>query len=212
MLVVDAEPLARHGLVDVLQRQPDLQIGAEAGSIAEARDLSARLQPQVLVLDPAQEDGFAFIKELPRWSAQTRVVALTRLEDAESVQRAFQCGVHGYVTRRDPAAAVVSAVLGALKEERYLGPRAQRALLGELARGSVHVEENELTRLSHRERDVFSRIGAGHATRTIAEELHVSVKTVETHRQRIREKLGLASGSELIRRAVLFSGRTIPNG
>ena len=85
-----------------------------------------------------------------------------------------------------------------------MGPRAQRILLGELARGGVQMEQSELTRLTHRERDVFRRIGAGQATRLIAEELHMSVKTVETHRQRIKEKLGLSSGSELLRRAVLF--------
>ena len=77
-------------------------------------------------------------------------------------------------------------------------------LLGELARGAVQMEQGELARLSQRELDVFRRIGAGLATRLIAEDLHMSVKTVETHRQRIKEKLGLASGTELLRRAVMM--------
>lgn len=155
-------------------------------------------------MDPAQGDGFALMRELPRWSAQTRVVVLTRLADAASVQRAFQAGARGFVTRCDPASWLLDAVLGALRGELVMGPRAQRTLLGELARGSVRLEDGELARLSHRELDVFRKIGAGHGTRVIAEELHVSVKTVETHRHRIKEKLGLASGAELMRRAVLL--------
>ncbi len=204
VLAVDAEPLARLGLVHLINAHPSLRVCAEAESIAQARELCALHQPAVLVLDPAQEDGFALIRDLPRWSPQTRVVVLTGLEDAGSVQRAFLAGACGYVTRRDPVASLIEAILGALSGDRLLAPRAQRVLLGEMARGSLHVDQGELERLSPREVDVFRRIGAGHPTRGIAEELHMSVKTVETHRQRIKEKLGLANGAELQRRAVLF--------
>lgn len=204
LLITDAEPLARRGLLHLLAEQSQWEVCAEAESIAEARELCGRYRPDVLVLDPAQSDGFALIKDLPRWSPRTRVVVLTGLEDPGSVQRAFQAGVWGYVTRRDPVATLLGAIAGALSGERFMSPRAQQVLLGELARGSVQMEQGELSRLSHREQDVFRLIGAGRATRAVAEELHMSVKTVETHRQRIRVKLGCASGAELLRRAVLF--------
>lgn len=206
VLVADAEPLARRGLVNLLKESGKLEVCAEAECIGMARDLCVLHRPAVLVIDPAQDDGFALIKELRHGSEGTRVVVLTALEDAASMQRAFRMGALGYLSRRDPVAAVLSTILSVLVGERHLGPRAQRVLLGELARGSVQMEQDELARLSHRERDVFRKIGAGQPTRLIAEELHLSVKTVETHRQRIKEKLGLASGSELLRRAVLFGG------
>lgn len=207
MLVADAEPLARCGLVHLIETNAALEVCAEVDSLAAARELCARHLPAVLVMDPAHEDGFALIKDLPRWSAETRVVVLTALEDAASVQRAFQLGAFAYLTRRDPVSAVLGAVLNAVSGERQMGPRAQRILLGELARGGVQMEQGELTRLTPRERDVFRLIGAGLATRLIAEDLHMSVKTVETHRHRIKEKLGLASGAELLRRAVLSGGK-----
>ena len=204
VLVADEEALARRGLMQLLSEHPQLKTCAEAESIAEAREHCAQYCPTVLVMDPAQIDGFTFLKDLPRWSANTRVVVLTRLEDAGSVQRAFQLGAYGYLTRRDPVAAVLSVILGAITGERQMGPTAQRVLLSEIARGAMQMDHGELARLSHRECDVFRKIGAGHPTRLIAEELHLSVKTVETHRQRIKEKLGFTSGSELLRCAVLY--------
>ncbi len=212
VLAADAEPLARRGLVSLINEHAPWQVCAEAESMAQARELCALHRPDVLVLDPAQGDGFTLIRDLPRWSGQTRVVVLTRLADAVSVQRAFQAGACGFITRCDPVPALLSALEGALRGERYMGPRAQRTLLGELARGSVQMDQGELRRLSQRELDVFQRIGAGLATRVIAEDLHMSVKTVESHRQRIKEKLGLASGAELMHRAVLCRGEAAGNG
>ena len=165
-LVVAAEPCARRGQVLLLEEHPLLQVCAAIESAAEARDLRAKLRPAVMVLDPAQGDGFALIRELPRWSAETRMVVQTGLEDSGSVQRAFRCG--------------------ALAGERHPGPRAERG------------------RLSPRERDVFDRMGAGLSTRQTALELGTSVKTVKTHRQRIKGKLDCVSGSELLRSAVML--------
>lgn len=206
VLLADAEPLARRGAVAALNEHRRLHVCAEADGPAQARDLCVRHRPRVLVLDPAQGDGWTLLKDLPRWSAGTRAVVLTALEDAGNVQRAFQAGALGYVSRLDAAPALVAAVLAALEAERHLGPRAERALLGGVARGVVQVGADALARLSQRERDIFRRIGEGKLTRVIAEELHVSMKTVETHRQHIREKLGLATGLELTRRAVLLHG------
>lgn len=203
VLAADSEPLSRQGMVAAINNHPQLRVCAEAASLGEVRDLCLAHQPDVLVLDPAQGDGFALIKDLPRWSPRVKTVVLTRLEDASSVQRAFQAGACGYVTRRDPAAELINAVLAALEGERLLGSRAQRILLGQIARGAVQMDQDELARLSQREIDVFRRIGSGQGTREIAEDLGMSVKTVETHRQRIKEKLGLTSGAELLRRAVL---------
>ncbi len=206
VLVADAEPLARRGLVHLLTECGKLEVCAETDRIGAARDLCVLYRPAVLVMDPAHDDGFSLIKDLAQWSRGTRIVVLTALEDAASMQRAFQHGACSYLTRRDPLPAVLGAILAAVAGERQLGPRAQRVLLGELARGGVQMEHGEMARLTPRQRDVFRTIGAGQATRLIAEELHMSVKTVETHRQRIKEKLGLASGAELLRHAML-SGR-----
>ncbi len=204
VLVADAEPLARCGLVQLINGHPGLKVCAEAASISEARELCAQHRPEILVLDPAQGDGFALIKDLPRWSRSTRVIVLTSLEDTASVQRALQAGALGYVSRRDPVDSLIRAIIEALSGNRHIGPRPSRALFGDLACGSLLLEKDAFSCLSPREFDVFRRIGEGMKVQAIAEEFHLSKKTVETHRQRIREKLHLASGCELQRQAVLF--------
>lgn len=203
VIVVDAEPVARFGLVQLINSQVRLRVCGESGTLRDARDLVSRLKPDVVVLDPALGDGVHFIGELARAKAGPRVVAFTAQEDALSVQRTIQAGVCGYVTRRDPVADVIAAILAAVDGKRHVGPRINDLLLGCIACGMVQVSGDATAVLSQRERQVFLLLGAGRSVRVIASELGVSVKTVETHRQRIKDKLHLKDGAELNRRAVL---------
>ena len=206
VLLVDAEPVMRCGLLHLINSHAALQVCGEAETLPAARAACERWKPEVVVLDVAMGggEGFALVKELPRWNAALRVVAFTGLEDAGSVQRALRAGVSGYVTRRDPVAALLGAITGALAGERHVGPRAERALLETLACGRVQMEADELAPLSERERQVFHLLGGGLKAGAVAAEMRVSVKTVETHQKRIREKLHLRDGAELQRQATIF--------
>jgi DNA-binding NarL/FixJ family response regulator len=203
VLVVDAQPVARVGMVLLLNSHARLRVCAEADSAPAARELCARHQPEFAILDLAIGDGFALLKEFPRWAPGIRVIAFTALEDALSVQRALQAGAQGYVTRLDPAAELLTAIDCVLGGQRHVGPRVAHLLLERLACGSVEMHGCEEAALSDRELQIYRAIGRGLGTRAVAEELHVSVKTVETHRQRIKEKLHLRDGCDLQRRAVL---------
>jgi DNA-binding NarL/FixJ family response regulator len=205
VLIVDAEAVARYGLVTLINSHASLRVAGETDSLVLASEMASRLKPEVVVVDPALGDGVHFIAELRRSKARPNVVAFTAMEDALSVQRAFQAGVCGYVCRRDPLAAIIAAIVGAAKGERHVGPRVELVLLERLASGSVQLSGDETGALSPRERQVFRALGAGRSVREIAAELGVSVKTIETHRQRIKEKLGIKNGGELNRRAVLSS-------
>lgn len=204
VLVVDAQPIARFGLVHLLNAHGRLHVCGEAESSPAARELCVRHRPDLAVLDLALGDGFALLKEFPRWAPGIRLVAFTSLEDALSVQRAFQGGAQGYVTRLDPAAELLMAIDCALSGQRHAAPRVAHLLLDRLACGSVELCGSAEASLSDRELQVFRAIGRGLGTRAVADELRVSVKTVETHRQRIKDKLHLKDGSDLQRRAVLF--------
>lgn len=206
VLVADAEAVARFGLVQLINSHVSLMVCAEAETLGAARDLVVKHQPEIVVFDPAMGDGVGFIKDLPQWCSHTRLVAFTALGDAHSIQRAFKAGVCGYVTRRDSVVALMTTVVGALEGKRRVSPRVESALLDEMSRGNVEVAGGHESVLSNRELQVFRLLGQGMGTRDIARELSISVKTIETHRQRIREKLRLANGSELRTRAVLSFG------
>ena len=203
VLVVDSEPVARFGLVQLINSHACVRVCGETDSLAIARELASRLKPEIVVVDPALGDGFHFITEMVRAKTRPHIVAFTALQDVASVQRALKAGACGYVTRRDTLEAVMSAIVGAISGERHVGPRIERVLLAHLADGTVQVSGNELSVLSPREREVFRSLGAGNSVRVIASDLGVSAKTIETHRQRIKEKLHIKTGAELTHRAHL---------
>ena len=138
VIVADPEPVSRLGLVALFNAQAGLRVVAEAESVAQVRALCQKWRPELLVIDPALDvgEGMAFLRELPRCSAGTRAVAFTGRVDAASVQAAIQAGACGFVARRDPAAALVAAVLAALRGERHLGPRVEALLLDGMAHGA----------------------------------------------------------------------------
>ena len=206
VLLVDAEPVMRCGLLHLINSHAALQVCGEAETLPAAREACERWRPDAVVLDVAMGggEGFALVKELPRWNAALRVVAFTGLEDAASVQRALRAGVCGYVTRRDPVSALLGAITGALAGERHVGPRVEHVLLETLASGRVQMEADDLALLSERERQVFQLLGGGLRAGAVAAEMRLSVKTVETHQKHIREKLHLRDGAELQRRATIF--------
>ena len=205
VLVVDAEPVARYGLVQLINGHAALRVAGETDNFSAARELALRLKPEVVVLDPALGDGLHFLKELARCSAQSRVVAFTSHDDALTVQRAFKAGVCSYITRRDSIVDLLAAIIGAVVGARHVGPRVERVLLDHLASGAVQFSDDETSALSPRERQVFQMLGGGKSVRVIADDLGLSAKTVETHRQRIKVKLHLKDGAALQHRAILSS-------
>ena len=206
VLLVDAEPVMRCGLLHLINSHGGLHVCAEAATLPAARAACEKWKPDVVVLDVAMGggEGFALVKELPRWNPKVAVVAFTALEDAASVQRALRAGVCGYVSRRDPAVALVVAILGALAGDRHVGPRVEHVLLESLAISRVSMAADELAGLSERERQVFALLGRGLKAGAVAVEMRLSVKTVETHQKHIREKLRLRDGAEVQRRATIF--------
>ena len=206
VLIVDAEPVMRCGLLHLINSHEALHVCAEAGTLPAARAACERWKPDVVVLDVAMGggEGFALARELPHWSPKVAVVAFTALEDAASVQRALRAGVCGFVTRVDPVGALLEAVVGALAGLRHIGPRVEHVLLETLALSPVSVATDGLAGLSERERQVFALLGRGLKAGAVAVELRLSVKTVETHQKHIKEKLRLRDGTDLQRRATIF--------
>ncbi len=204
VVVMDAQPMARLGMRHLLASHDRLEVCGEAACARSARELCEKWQPGLLVLDAVLADGFTLIQDLSRWSAQTRVVVFTGQADSTTVQRALQAGALGFVTRLDPVTALLGAMLEAAEGRRMVGPQVESLLLANLASGGVELRSGGVEALTRRELEIFRLIGSGAATKAVAAELRLSVKTVESYRGKIKDKLGLRSGHELQRQAMYY--------
>ncbi len=207
IFIVDDHPLVREWLGNLLRLQDDLIITGEAGESAAALQAMQANPPNVAVVDLTLQrgSGLQLIKDLGDHLPETRVVVLSMHEGVRDVERALRAGARGYVMKRESTGQIVSAIRQVHAGKIY----ADASLLANLAErmvGRPQAREGaQLDILSDRELDVFRRLGAGHPTRKIAEDLHVSPKTVQTYCARIKDKLGLASLTELLRAAVRWS-------
>jgi DNA-binding NarL/FixJ family response regulator len=193
VLLIDAEPVSQLGLAQLIQKDPNYRVCGQAESLGRGRELCVQFLPTLVVLDLALGDGLGFVRDLPQWSPHSRVIIYTALMDVIMVQRAFKAGVYGYVSRKDPLVAVSRAVSGALIGERHVGPAVEEIMLGNLANGGLQVKPEGRGGLTNRELQVVEHFGRGLSAREAATLMNLSIKTIETHSQRIKEKLGLKS-------------------
>jgi DNA-binding NarL/FixJ family response regulator len=203
VLVIHHAPLTRFGLTTLIKSSSHFEVIAETGEAPVALRLFAESAPALVVLSLTLQhgDGVSLLKDFRKMNPSSRALVVTARNDALSVQRAFKAGARGYVVTEDEPSEVLHALERIAAGELYASGTVARGLLQMLASGSVETQRDGCGQLSDRELQVFRLIGSGLGTSRVASELHLSVKTIETHRQRIKQKLGLMNGTELTRRA-----------
>lgn len=197
VVLADDHAVVRGALKALLDGQEDLEVVGEAGSIAEAREIVAAKEPRVLVFDVNLPDGLAVdaVPELREEAPGTEIVLLTMERDLTLAQRALDAGAAGYLFKDSAHLELIEAVRDAAKGERHLGPAVAAGLKNDGA-------GDDRPALSPRETDVLKLMALGHTNREIGEQLSLSVRTVETHRAHIQQKLGLSSRPDLTRYAL----------
>ena len=203
VLIVHNAPLTRIGLARLIDTSRRFAICAETDDAPTARELFVQHQPQIVVLGLTLRggDGVELIKDFRKLNPSARTIVLTTREDPLSMQRAFRAGTRGYLETGDDLPEILIALDQILAGDLYASPRVWRRLLENLANGAIESVTSELKHLSDRELQVFSLIGRGFGASRLANELHLSVKTIETHQTHIKEKLGLRSAAELSEKA-----------
>jgi DNA-binding NarL/FixJ family response regulator len=204
VFVVDDHPIVRGGLAQLINHEADLQVCGEAADAATAFDRIEALKPDVAVVDLSLHgpDGLELVKNLRTRNIPVPVVILSMHDETLYAERALRAGARAYLMKQEAAEQVLVALRRVLAGDIYVSDRMANRLLGQIGGARPASGESPLRCLSDRELDVFRRIGRGRGTRHIAEELHLSVKTVESYRTHIKEKLGLTSAIELVRCAV----------
>ena len=213
ILIVDDHPLMREGLAQWINREADLQVCGEAGTSREALEAIGRLKPDLVMLDVslAQGSGLDLLKDIRAMHPKLSVLMLSMHDESLYAERALRAGARGYLMKNQSCAEIVKAVRDVLGGGLSFSPQMSRRFL-EVAAGRRSTEAaTPLKRLSDRELEVFQMVGLGRSSKEIADELHVSIKTIEAARAKIREKLGVHSAAEMVRYAVIcVEGNQLP--
>ena len=207
VIVLEEHPLLRQGIADFLNAQPDLHVCGESDTIRNARDEIAKCTPQLLVtaLRLGTGDSLEFVKAIKAEQPGLLILMYSAFEEAIFAERALRAGADGYVMKTAPKAELLAAVREVLSGNVYVSREvAMRAFKKSLESRAEHRSSGAgsgIERLSDREMHIFQLLGSGLRNRQIAHSLSLSVKTIESHRENIKHKLGLTSSQGLVERA-----------
>ncbi|NUQ64235.1 MAG: response regulator transcription factor [Pirellulales bacterium] len=203
VLIVDDHPIVRHGLAELIAHEPDLEVCGEAGDTPEALRQVDTTQPHVVIVDISLKSGHGIdlIEQIKAKDERIKMLVSSIHDESLFAERALRAGAMGYINKQEATEKVIDAVRQVLRGEIYLSPRMSNRLLHTVV-GGDRLNSNPIEGLSNRELEVFEMIGQGLTTKQIAGKLHLSPKTIETHREKIKMKLNLANSTELSHRAV----------
>ena len=207
ILVVDDHPIVRQGLALLINREPDLVVCGEAEEAMGALHVLASARPDVLIVDISLNgpDGLDLLKTIRTTHPTLPVLILSMHDESIYAERALRAGANGYIMKQEATEKVLVAVRRILSGEIYVSDRIAGKMLKHYITGSGTLRSSSIADLSDRELEVFRLIGEGHGTRQIAEELHLSIKTVESYQAHIKEKLSLRSSRELMQHAIQWN-------
>jgi two-component system response regulator NreC len=201
VLIVDDHAVVRAGLKLLLEAEEDLEPVGEAGTGREAIFQARSLKPDVILLDVVMPDqsGLDVLPTLLHERPETKVLVLSMQDDPQYVRQAFATGASGYVLKEAADTEVVAAIREVAKGGRYVHPELGARLVFAETEAARRAEEDPL---SDREREVLRLLALGHTNQEIAKQLYISVRTAETHRAHIMQKLRLSTRAELVRHAL----------
>jgi DNA-binding NarL/FixJ family response regulator len=203
IFIVDDHPIMRQGLAQLINHEPDLECVGEAPDAKAAMGGVEETKPDLVIVDISLpgKNGLELIKDLK--SANEGILMLVHSMHDESlyVERVLRAGAHGYIMKHEGGKKVMDAMRKVISGQIYVSAEMSGKIL-EIFSGRRSSSTDPVEALSDRQFEIFQMIGQGKGTRAIAENLHVSVKTIDAHRAHIKEKLGLKSGNELVRFAV----------
>jgi DNA-binding NarL/FixJ family response regulator len=210
VLIVDDHPIVRQGLRRLIEQEEELSVCGEAETTREAKTAIRELKPDVVIVDISlkQGDGIELVKDARAHHPQLPILVLSMHDETIYAERMLSAGANGYIMKQAASDQFLVALRRVLDGGIYVSEPVGNSMIQKFASGGAYISANPIDRLSNRELQILHMIGRGLSTRQAAETLNLSVKTVESHRQRIKRKLNLSTGSQLVQYAVnWFSGR-----
>jgi DNA-binding NarL/FixJ family response regulator/two-component sensor histidine kinase len=206
LLLVDDHPILRRGLTALIESEPGFAVSGAAGTRLAALKAIAKSQPDLVIVDLAlgDDDGLDLVKEIKARYPKVPSLVLSMHDEEVYAERALSAGALGYVVKQEVDETVLGAIRRVLAGDRYMSEALQRRLAERYVGGRTLERDSPIRTLSDRELHVFRLVGQGRTTRQIAMTLSRSVKTIESHLEHIKNKLGLESAAELAHRATLW--------
>jgi DNA-binding NarL/FixJ family response regulator len=207
VLVVDDHPIVRQGLALLINRESDLMVCGEAEDARMAMQAIITDKPDIMVVDISLNgpDGLDLLKDIRTRYPELPVLILSMHDESIYAERALRAGAQGYIMKQEASEKVLLALRRILSNEIYVSERIANRMLQRYIGSPGEGRPSSVADLTDRELEVFRLIGEGHSTRQIAEQLHISVKTVESYQAHIKEKLSLRSARELVQHAIQWS-------
>lgn len=204
ILIVDDHPLMRKGLALSIDAEPDLSVIAQVEDAEQALESLDEVDFDIAIVDISLPgmSGLELLKHMQALKPELKVLVVSRHDEALYAERAIRAGARGYVMKLEAGEVIVQAIRRILNGGIYVSDEINERLLLGLARGRDSLAKSPFEVLSDRELEVFELTGRGQSTREIAEKLHLSIKTVESYRARIKDKLNLTNAAELMQHAV----------
>jgi DNA-binding NarL/FixJ family response regulator len=199
VFLVDDHPIVRRGFQLLLSMEPDLKVCGEADNTAVALQKILELKPDVVIVDLALKgsNGLELIKQLRAQSLKLKVLVFTMRDEGIYAERALRSGADGYITKEEGTEKAIQAIRVLMQGKRYLGDKVAEKMMDSVI-GNSSGADGAVDSLSDRELEVLELIGKGLGSREIAEKLHLSIKTIESHREHMKVKLGVTRATELV--------------
>ncbi len=206
ILIVDDHPIVRQGISQLINQAPDLIVAGEADTPHKALKCLTSIDPDLVMVDISLGDcsGIELLKDLRIHHPKLPVLVLSMHSESLYAERVLRLGARGYIMKDQATDLLIQAIRQVLAGKVYLSPDMSSRMLDLLVDGRSEPCETPVQRLSNRELEVFELIGRGLGTREIAEQLSLSIKTVEAHRAHIKEKLNLQNSVELLQSATIW--------
>ncbi|MFA5422769.1 MAG: response regulator transcription factor [Phycisphaerae bacterium] len=207
ILVVDDHPIVRQGLAQLIDQEPDLEVCAQAEDAQQAMAIIKKDQPDFVIVDISLKDtsGIELIKDIKISYPHLAVLALSMHDESLYAERSLRAGARGYVMKSEATVKVVDAIRKIQSGRIFVSDNVAAKMMNKIVGGGPDVGASAIDKLSDRELEVFSLIGQGYSTRKIAQRLHLSIKTIETYRAHLKDKLNLSDATELLQYAIRWA-------
>lgn len=212
IMLVDDHAIFREGLAFLLEQEPDFRVCGDFEGAADALKHVGALRPALAIVDISLEgmNGVELCKQLRSRFPELRILVLSMHKEFLYAERVLRAGANGYIMKQEGRRKLVAAIRQVLKGETYVSDAVKELILQNLGGRRSPAAASAVDQLSDRELEVFQWIGKGYGTRQMADALSVSIKTIETHREHIREKLNLKSTFELVQYALEWAAQHRP--